>query len=164
MNRFALTFERAAVLLGTERFAGQALPAPTAEEVLDVAWETCLRTRNILERHGRWEDEGLVGEDPLLESEPGLAGLYQASVRGRIGWGPRRGQRLGRFVAEAAGGEEDPGVRRTGWMWSSRSLVPLFSGSEAFTHAWRFSDASNRDGFIAAADGNWPRLRADLEP
>ena len=35
-------------------------------------------------------------------------------MRGRVGLGPRRGQRLVRFVAEAAGGEEDPGVRRTG--------------------------------------------------
>ena len=83
------------------------LPAPTPEQVTAIAWETCRRAQRILERHGLWEDEGPGGEDALAASEPGLADLYQASVRGRIALGGRRGQRLVCFIGEAATDDEE---------------------------------------------------------
>lgn len=108
------------------------LPPPTEEEVTDIAWDTCRRARRILARHGLWEDEGPGGEDTLAEAEPGLADLYQASVRGRIGLGPRRGQRLVRFVGEAAGGdEEDAGIRRTGQGFNLHATQAVRGGDRA---------------------------------
>ena len=48
----------------------------------------------------------------MAETEPGMAELHRASVQGRIGLGRGKGQRLVRFVGEAAGGADadaDPG-------------------------------------------------------
>jgi hypothetical protein len=94
---------------GSVRFCP--LPAPSDEEVTEVAWKTCQRVRALLIRRGLWEeDTNELGEDPLAESDPGLAQLYQASVRGVLSLGPRAGERTVRFFGEAA--SEDSGVRR----------------------------------------------------
>lgn len=58
-----------------DRASFHALPPPTDGEVADVAWETCRRTRKILIRHGRWQDEQdePLGDDTAPE---GLADVY----------------------------------------------------------------------------------------
>jgi hypothetical protein len=108
------------------------LPPPTPEEVTAIAWATCRRARRILERHGLWEDEGPGGEDALAATEPGLADLYQASVRGRIALGGSRGQRLVRFFGEAArADEEDPAIRRTGQGFNLHAAQATRAGDRA---------------------------------
>lgn len=94
-----------------------ALPPPTDEEVTDVAWETCRRTRDLLIRRGLWkEDPEPSDSDPLATAEPGLAAAYQASIRGVLSLGPRRGQQVVRFFGEAARREgDDPAIRQAGY-------------------------------------------------
>lgn len=93
------------------------LPPPTEEEVGQVAWETCKRTREILIRRGLWEDEEETpGEDPLSERDPGLAGLYQDSIRGVISLGKKRGRSIV-FFGEPAW-DEDPAAKRTGYSFN----------------------------------------------
>lgn len=93
------------------------LPPPSDVEVTEVAWETCRRTRDLLIRRGLWQEEpDQAQEDPPDAVEPGLAALYQASVRGVLSLGPRRGQRVVRFFGEAARDEqEDPEIRQAGY-------------------------------------------------
>jgi hypothetical protein len=90
------------------------LAPPTDEEIGEVAWETCKRTREILIKRGLWEDEESPIEDSLTERDPGLAGLYQDSIRGVISLGAKRGRSIV-FFGEPAWDEEDPAIRRTGY-------------------------------------------------
>lgn len=97
-----------------------ALPPPTDMEVTDVAWDTCRRTRSLLIRRGLWQDDPEQPSDsdcdPLAEAEPGLAAAYQASIRGVLSLGPRRGQQVVRFFGEAARQVgDDPAIRQAGY-------------------------------------------------
>ncbi len=78
------------------------LPAPTEEEVAAVASETCRRSLGILRKRGLWQDDMECVEDHSEAADSALAALYQASVRGMISLGPRRGQRVVRFFGAAA--------------------------------------------------------------
>src|SRR5271154_3881065 len=74
---------------------------------------TCHRTINILKRKGRWTDDMDPGtEDPLAATEPALANAYQASIRGVLSMGPRRGQRVVRFFGAAAQAEDSNTIKR----------------------------------------------------
>jgi hypothetical protein len=80
--------------------------------------------------HGLWEeDANELGEDPLTESDPGLAKLYQASVRGVLSLGPRAGERAVRFFGEAA--SEDPGVRRVSGGFNLHARQSIGAGDRA---------------------------------
>lgn len=93
------------------------LPPPSDAEVTEVAWDTCRRTRDILIRRGLWQDDDLdqARDEPPNAPEPGLAAIYQASIRGVLSLGPRYGQRVVRFYGQAARGvQDDPSSHRTG--------------------------------------------------
>ena len=46
------------------------LPAPTSAEVEEVSTETCRRAREVLIRHGRWQDDAeCVADEPSWDSE-----------------------------------------------------------------------------------------------
>lgn len=106
------------------------LPPPSDGEVTDVAWETCRRTLEILKRRGLWQDEmGETDSDPLASVEPGLAQAYQASIRGVLSMGPRRGQRVVRFFGEAARKEEDDeGIRQAGYGFNLHARRGVHAG------------------------------------
>jgi hypothetical protein len=78
------------------------LPAPTSDEVTEVAQEVCHRTVALLKKKGVWFDEESAAEDPLASNQPALAAAYQVSVRGVLSMGPRRGQRVVRLFGTAA--------------------------------------------------------------
>jgi hypothetical protein len=109
------------------------LPPPTDEEVTDVAWETCRRTRDILKRLGLWQDEAdQADSDPLASVEPGLAQAYQASIRGVLSMGPRRGQRVVRFFGEAARNQEDDSaIRQAGYGFNLHARRGVHAGDRA---------------------------------
>jgi len=65
------------------------LPPPEDEDVLRVAALTAGRVLALIQRRGLEEEA-----DALSESEPGLAALYAAAVRGRIASGPNAGNRV----------------------------------------------------------------------
>jgi hypothetical protein len=68
------------------------LPAPTEDEVADVARRTAERVQKVLVRHGRSLDpEADAGDDPLSE-QPALAGLAAAATRGVDLLGERAGR------------------------------------------------------------------------
>lgn len=75
------------------------LPAPTDEEIADVAWRTCLRTRDILVRRGVWRD--------IPDQPPG-------TIQGFLSLGPERTHRMVRFCAEASPSERDEPQERHG--------------------------------------------------
>ena len=90
------------------------LPAPSDDEVKDVAERICERVIGILKRKGRWQDDPEpVDEDPLAAAEPALANAYQASIRGVLSMGPRRGQRVVRFFGAAAQPEDLNSIKRS---------------------------------------------------
>jgi hypothetical protein len=69
-----------------------ALPAPTEDEVAEVARRTAERVQKILVRHGRSLDpDDDAGDDPLAE-QPALAGLAAAAARGVDLLGERAGR------------------------------------------------------------------------
>jgi hypothetical protein len=81
------------------RFA--ALPAPDTAEVFWVARRVARRLARHLERHGLGPEADPSETDAFADEEPLLAGLYSASVRGRIAMGPRAGRqdlRLGDHI------------------------------------------------------------------
>jgi hypothetical protein len=55
----------------------KALPAPSIEEVRDVARRTAERVEALLERTSRFSDVELTADQPVLES------CYQAAATGR---------------------------------------------------------------------------------
>jgi hypothetical protein len=68
-------------------------PPPTEEDVADLAARLARRIQRVLERrHAGSEEPG--ESDPVRESEPGLAGLYAASILNRVAAGQRRRQRV----------------------------------------------------------------------
>ena len=92
-------------------------PPPSDAEVTEVAWDACRRTRDILIRRGLWQDDDQdqARDEPPNAPEPGLAAIYQASIRGVLSLGPRHGQRVVRFYGQAARGvQDDPSSHRTG--------------------------------------------------
>ena len=78
------------------------LPPPTDDEITEVAQEVCHRTVALLKQKGLWTDSESDIEDPLATTQPGLAVAYQASIRGVLSMGPRRGQRVVRLFGAAA--------------------------------------------------------------
>jgi hypothetical protein len=88
------------------------LPPPSDEEVGEIAWGVCHATMKLLSKRGLWSEDTEPEEDRLLQTEPGLARLYQASVRGVLALGPRAGQRVVRFFG-AASGDQTPKLRST---------------------------------------------------
>src|SRR5271156_457526 len=89
---------------------------------------TCHRTINSLKRKGRWTDDMDPGtEDPLASAEPALAQAYQASIRGVLSLGPRRGQRVVRFFGAAAR-SGDSGIRPAGQGFDLHARQATFSG------------------------------------
>ena len=84
---------------GAVRF--RKLGAPSAMEVEEIAWSTCLRVLSALRKSGRWVDECFHSddEDALAVDTPLLSSVYGASITGRLALGPRSGQRVLRFGA-----------------------------------------------------------------
>ena len=70
------------------------LPPPDDDEVAGVCARIVRRLARLLERRGLADAEDV---DPLYEDQPLLAGLYGASVRGRIATGGRAGRRVTRL-------------------------------------------------------------------
>ena len=93
------------------------LPPPSDAEATEVAWDTCRRTRRILIHRGLWlDDQGDTQADQQTAPEPALAAIYQASIRGVLSMGPRRGYRVVRFYGQAAQDDQDsPSTHRSGY-------------------------------------------------
>jgi hypothetical protein len=74
----------------------QALLAPDNEEVAQLT--ACLAERivKLLQRRGLGPETDPEESDPLLRDQPWLAGLYAASVSGRVAFGPNAGRRVTR--------------------------------------------------------------------
>jgi len=79
----------------------RALPAPSRNEVIEVASRVCERTVDLLRAQGRWVDAD-AAEDDFAQREPMLAGLYAASIAGRLVTGPNAGMRPMRLFGAAA--------------------------------------------------------------
>ena len=112
-----------------------ALPPPVEAELTEVAWETCRRTRDILQRRGLWQDDpepGAGDGDPLAAAEPGMAATYQASLRGVLSSGPRRGRQVVRFFGQAAREDGlDPASRRPGHGFDLHARQGTHAGDRA---------------------------------
>ena len=83
--------------------------APTPEENLAVATETCRRTMKMLEKRGYWIDDQ-IASDQLPDTDPALAAFAQASMTGQLLFGPNAGAREMRVYGAAAtdDGRSDP--------------------------------------------------------
>lgn len=86
---------------GSAELHFESLPAPSLEEVQDVARRTAARVETLLERTGRFSDVERAADealDPLAADQPVLASCYQAASAGRELLGPRAGQPTLRLV------------------------------------------------------------------
>jgi len=63
----------------------QVLPAPGDEEIVRLTGLLAQRIRAFLQKRGLGADSNPEESDPLAREQPWLAGLYAASVRGRLG-------------------------------------------------------------------------------
>ena len=76
----------------------QVLPAPGDEEIVRLTGLLAQRIRAFLQKRGLGADSNPEESDPLAREQPWLAGLYAASVRGRLGkfgtYGTRRGDQI----------------------------------------------------------------------
>lgn len=75
------------------------LPSPTAHDVAEIAWDTCLRVKRLLERRGLIDADGEGNTNELAEREPLLAACYAASIKGFVVTGGRAGGRVIRIGA-----------------------------------------------------------------
>ena len=104
----------------------QVLPAPDDEEIAQLTEALAVRIRKFLHQRGLGPDSDPEESDPLSRDQPWLAGLYAASVRGRITYGANSGRRVTRV-----GDQIDP------------ETMEAFSGSRCATV----------DGFSLHANG-----------
>src|SRR3989441_4041542 len=63
----------------------QVLPAPGDEEIVRLTGLLAQRIRAFLQKRGLGAESNPEESDPLVRDETWLAGLYAASVRGRVG-------------------------------------------------------------------------------
>jgi hypothetical protein len=92
------------------------LPAPTDQEVADVAWATCRRVRDLLVRRGEWQD---TPDEAVAEPSS------RPTVSGVLSLGPGKPRPV-RFCATAARREHDEPVKRDGAyafdLWARQSV------------------------------------------
>ena len=74
----------------------QVLPAPDDAEIVRLTASLAERIPKLLQRHGLEPDSDPEESDPLSRDQPWLAGLYAASVAGRVAFGPNAGRRVTR--------------------------------------------------------------------
>jgi hypothetical protein len=74
----------------------QVLPAPYDEEIARLTESLAVRIRKFLQQHGLGPDSDPEESDPLSRDQPWLAGLYAASVRGRVAYSANSGRHLTR--------------------------------------------------------------------
>jgi len=77
----------------------RALP-PSDTEVAQVAGRIHRRVRKLLDRQGLGPQTSPEEADTLLQDQPLLAGLYNASISGRVFAGPRAGGRLAKVEVD----------------------------------------------------------------
>jgi len=70
------------------------LPPPEDADVVRVAALVAQRVESLLKRRGLGPDGDSDTAEALSRDEPGLAAIYSASIRGRIGLGPHAGNRV----------------------------------------------------------------------
>ena len=83
-----------------ERPVFRALPGPEKGDILGLAWDICLQTKQHLEKVGKYFD-GDPDADELAQDSPLLAACYAASMQQTVVLGPRAGQgvlRMGAYV------------------------------------------------------------------
>ena len=81
----------------------QVLPAPDDEEIARRTALLAQRVPKFLQGRGLGPDSDPGESDPLVRDQPWLAGLYAASVFGRVAYGDTAGARMAR-----RGDEIDP--------------------------------------------------------
>ena len=74
----------------------QPLLAPEDEEIAQLTASLAERIPALLERRGLGPEADPEESDSLRRDQPWLAGLYAASVSGRVAFGPNAGQRVTR--------------------------------------------------------------------
>jgi len=103
-----------------------ALPAPTADEVTDVASRTALRVQKILERHGRSLDG--TGDRDADDAQPAeqlaLSTCYGAAVSGVGLDGARAGQPLLRIVEPSLARDAEPVAEIMGFNVHAQVAIP----------------------------------------
>lgn len=88
----------------TDQPVFRALPGPEKGDILALAWDICLRTKQLLEKAGKYFDAD-PDEDALAQDSPLLAACCAASMQNTVAIGPRAGQgvlRIGDYVEPAA--------------------------------------------------------------
>jgi len=84
------------------------VPPPSDAEVARVAGRIHRRVCRLLDRRGLGPQTSPEEGDTLLQDQPLLAGLYNASVSGRVFTGPRAGRRVAKVGDEVDGEDLAP--------------------------------------------------------
>jgi Putative transposase len=84
------------------------LPPPEDADVVRVAALVAQRVESLLKRRGLGPDGDSDTAEALGRDEPGLAAIYSASIRGRIGLGPHAGNRVLTVGDQVDGDNLDP--------------------------------------------------------
>ena len=74
----------------------QPLPAPANEDIAQLTASLAERIPAMLQRRGLGPEADPEESDSLRRDQPWLAGLYAASIQGRVAFGPNAGQRVTR--------------------------------------------------------------------
>ena len=101
-----------------------ALPAPSADEVLDVAQRTAKRVAALLEKRGRALDGGDDASSKLAQDQPVLASCYSAAAEGKVLLGDRAGQRTARLVRPEDARADEPAAVLAGFNVHAKVAIP----------------------------------------
>ncbi|MFO0613022.1 MAG: transposase [Polyangiaceae bacterium] len=101
-----------------------ALPAPSADEVLDVAQRTAKRVGALLEKGGRTLDGGDDASAKLAQDQPVLASCYSAAAEGKVLLGERAGQRTARLVRPEDARADEPAAVIAGFNVHAKVAIP----------------------------------------
>ena len=116
-----------------EREAGalsfMALPAPSADEVLDVAQRTAKRVGALLEKRRRTLDGDDDAQALLAQDQPVLASCYSAAAEGKVLLGERAGQRTARLVRPEDARADEPAAVVAGF--NVHAKVAISAGDRA---------------------------------
>ena len=101
-----------------------ALPAPSADEVLDVAQRTAKRVAALLDKRGRSLEESEDESAKLAQDQPVLVSCYAAAAEGKVLLGDRAGQRTTRLVRPEDARADEPAAIIAGFNVHAKVAIP----------------------------------------
>lgn len=101
-----------------------ALPAPSADKVLDVAQRTAKRVAALLDKRGRSLEESEDESAKLAQDQPVLASCYAAAAEGKVLLGDRAGQRTTRVVRPEDARADEPATIIAGFNVHAKVAIP----------------------------------------